>query len=527
MTLSSLLGKFSINDIKSACGSDWSLIQQTIPVNQKLDDKQNVIDVVLRLYGTSILEITDFRELFLRTLPESDLFDLANILKIKIDDKTSILIARLLASKPWGPSSKLLRTFKNIGFDESFLPFSKAKYKTTESIDVFEKPPELFEYQKEVMYELVKSIEKSADRVLVQLPTGSGKTRIMMEAIQKLASKNKSAYTVLWLAHSEELLEQAISTFKKVWSAKGTYSATIHRLYSHHNPNDLLFSNSIIFAGLQKISRLDLNDDLFKEIKKNVSLVVVDEAHKSLAETYERSISQLIDNNNAKLVGVTATPGRSYELSSENRNFAKFFNDNLITPDLGDDPIKTLQEMQILATVKRKVIGTDVDIPDIEINAKTLKKLGRIKERNNLLFDEIEHHANENRPTLVFSCSVEHSRLLATGLAQRGISAAYVDYTKSSASRRADIERFQRGDISVLINFGVLSTGFDAPEIQTLVIARPTTSLILYSQMIGRGLRGLRVGGNKEVIVVDVKDNFSAYGDLDAMYGHFSGYWKN
>ena len=95
-----------------------------------------------------------------------------------------------------------------------------------------------------------------------------------------------------------------------------------------------------------------------------------------------------------------------------------------------------------------------------------------------------------------------------------------------SSSRRDVINKFRNGDISVLINFGVLSTGFDAPEIQTLVIARPTTSLILYSQMIGRGLRGLKVGGNKEVTVIDVKDNFSAYGDLDEMYNHFSDYWR-
>jgi len=526
MNSDALLLKFNVSEIKSACGIDWPLIEQTLPEDQNLNDKDKVIDIVIKLYGTSILEIAEFRELFLRTLSDSELQVLASNLNIKSSNKTSIFIARLLASKPWGPSSKILRAFKEMGFDESFLPFSNAKLKTTESIDVFEKPPELFEYQKEVMYELVKSIEKSADRVLVQLPTGSGKTRIMMEAIQKLTTKNKSPYTVLWLAHSEELLEQAISTFKKVWSAKGTYSATIHRLYSHHNPNDLLFSNSIIFASLQKISRLDLDDNLFNELKNNISLVVVDEAHKSLAETYERSISQLIESNNAKLVGVTATPGRSYELSTENRDFAKFFNDNLITPDLGTDPIKTLQDMQILATVNRKVIGTDVDVEDLEINAKTLKKLGRMKDRNNLLFNEIQSHVKEKRPTLVFSCGVEHSRLLTTGLAQRGIKAAYVDYTKSPSSRRADIERFQNGEISVLINFGVLSTGFDAPQIQALIIARPTTSLILYSQMIGRGLRGLRVGGNKEVIVVDVKDNFSAYGDLDEMYGHFSGYWR-
>jgi len=526
MNLSVLLQKFQINEIQSACGSDWSLIKQTIPKSYKFDDIEVIVEFVLRLYGTSILEIVNFRELFLRTLPNSELADLSRDFKLNIDTNSPILVARVLAAKPWGPSSKLLRVFKRIGFDESYLPLYKDRFKATENIEVFEKPPELFDYQREVMDELVSSIDGSTDKVLVQLPTGSGKTRIMMEAIQELTSKSNDPYTVLWLAHSEELLEQAIETFKKVWSAKGTYSATIHRLYSHYNPNDLLFSNSVIFAGLQKISRLDNNDELFLEIKKNVSLVVVDEAHKSLAVTYERSISHLVEHNNAKLVGVTATPGRSYELSSENREFAKFFDDKLITPDLGEDPIKTLQDMEILATVKRKVIDTNINISDYEINAKTLKKLGRMKDRNNLLMEEIQVHAEENRPTLVFSCSIEHSRLLTTGLAYRGITAAYVDYTKSSSSRRTDIERFQKGEISVLINFGVLSTGFDAPEIQTLVIARPTTSLILYSQMIGRGLRGLRVGGNKEVTVVDVKDNFSAYGDLDLMYKHFSGYWK-
>ena len=527
MDHSLLLSKFSLNEIKSACGSDWNLIKQTLPEGGKLDNKEVVIKFLLRLYGTSILELSSFRELFLRSLNDNELKELAQNLNVKVSSDTPILIARVIAAKPWGPTSKLLKVFKKMGFDESYLPLFKERFKATEHIEVFETPPELFKYQKEVMSELISSLNDSNDRVLVQLPTGSGKTRIMMEAIQQLTINSDSPFTVLWLAHSEELLEQAISTFKKVWAAKGTYSATLHRLYGHYNPNDLLFSNSIIFAGLQKISRLKVDDELFLEIKNNISLVVVDEAHKSLANTYERSISQLIENNNAKLVGVTATPGRSYDISPENRDFAKFFNDNLITPDLGEDPIKTLQDMEILATVNRKVIDTNIDIPDYEISSTTLKTLGRMKARNILLMNEIQLHSNEKRPTLVFSCSVEHSRLLATGLAQRGVSAAYVDYTKSPSSRRADIERFQNGEISVLINFGVLSTGFDAPEIQALIIARPTSSLILYSQMIGRGLRGLRVGGNKEVIVVDVKDNFSAYGDLDAMYGHFSGYWKN
>ena len=173
-----------------------------------------------------------------------------------------------------------------------------------------------------------------------------------------------------------------------------------------------------------------------------------------------------------------------------------------------------------------KVVDTNISISDSELNKPTLKRLGRLRERNDLLMNEIELQAKSEKPTLVFSCSTEHSRLLTTGLVLRGISAAFIDYTKSASSRRTVIEKFRTGEISVLINYGILSTGFDAPEIQALVIARPTTSLILYSQMIGRGLRGPKVGGNKEVTVVDVKDNFTSYGDLDEMYNYFSGYWK-
>jgi superfamily II DNA or RNA helicase len=182
--------------------------------------------------------------------------------------------------------------------------------------------------------------------------------------------------------------------------------------------------------------------------------------------------------------------------------------------------------MGVLSVVSRRVLDTNVEISDYKMGDSTLKMLGRLKERNSIIINEIQKEVGLNKPTLVFSCGIEHSRLLTVGLAIKGIKSAFVDYTKSPSSRKIVIEQFKQGEIKVLINYGVLSTGFDAPEIQTLVIARPTTSLILYSQMIGRGLRGPKVGGNKEVTVIDVKDNFSAYGDLDVMYNHFSGYWR-
>ena len=88
------------------------------------------------------------------------------------------------------------------------------------------------------------------------------------------------------------------------------------------------------------------------------------------------------------------------------------------------------------------------------------------------------------------------------------------------------IDAFKRNRIQVLTNFGVLTTGFDAPNIDVVIIARPTTSIVLYSQMIGRGLRGAAVGGTESCEVIDIRDNFDAFGDLDEVYSHFEEYWE-
>jgi superfamily II DNA or RNA helicase len=523
--ISKLLCKSTIEDIRFACGEDWKLIKETSSNSLDITNKDNIVEVVLKLYDTSILEKIAFRELFLKTLSDDKVIELSRKLNIS-SDNSIITIVRSLAAKPWGSTSKLLKVFKEIGFDKSYLPIDANRFKSTENITVCRALPDLFEYQVEVIERILLQMQVANNKVLLQLPTGSGKTRIMMEAITEYISQESSCYSILWLAHSEELLEQAISSFKNVWSSKGDFSATLHRFYGQYSPNELLLPNSITFAGLQKLSRLDFDSDFFQELQRSVTHIVVDETHKVAAKTYERLVAQLRTNGRSTLIGVTATPGRNYSASSENRKFARFFNDNLITPNLGSDPIKKLQDMGVLSIVKRKAIDTGIDVTDNDLSLTTLKRLGRLKTRNNLLMDEIAIQVEKKRPTLVFSCSTEHSRLLATGLILRGISAAFVDYTKSSSSRRNIIDKFRKGEISVLINYGVLSTGFDAPEIQTLVIARPTTSLILYSQMIGRGLRGPRVGGNKEVTIIDVKDNFSSYGDLDEMYNHFSSYWR-
>src|SRR5262249_49602146 len=115
---------------------------------------------------------------------------------------------------------------------------------------------------------------------------------------------------------------------------------------------------------------------------------------------------------------------------------------------------------------------------------------------------------------------------LAVMTAIRGLRTGYLDYTMSRGARRRLVQSFREGHLDALFNFGVLSTGFDAPNVGCVVIARPTTSIVLYSQMVGRGLRGERVGGSVGFRLIDVRDNIQAFGELEDVYSHFSPYWQ-
>jgi superfamily II DNA or RNA helicase len=88
------------------------------------------------------------------------------------------------------------------------------------------------------------------------------------------------------------------------------------------------------------------------------------------------------------------------------------------------------------------------------------------------------------------------------------------------------IDDFKTGTVDVLTNYGVLSTGFDVPKVDVIFIVRPTASIVLYSQMIGRGLRGPAIGGTPYCRIVDVKDNIEGYEDADAVYEYFEEYWN-
>jgi len=157
-----------------------------------------------------------------------------------------------------------------------------------------------------------------------------------------------------------------------------------------------------------------------------------------------------------------------------------------------------------------------------------LRRLAEDEVRNVSIVREVQDLMRRHRRTLVFAATVEHALLLATVLSALGVAAKSVSGSTPTAERSRTIAWYKdpAPEHRVLTNFGVLTTGFDAPATSAAVIARPTKSLVLFSQMVGRATRGRRAGGNAEAEVVTVVDtSLPGFGDLAQAFTNWEDVW--
>ena len=168
-----------------------------------------------------------------------------------------------------------------------------------------------------------------------------------------------------------------------------------------------------------------------------------------------------------------------------------------------------------------------------EFRRETIKEIGRDRSRNSMIVREIKRlNGLGKRKILFFGCSVAHSRQIAMLLkVLYHMKVKYVDSKMDLDSRVNAIEQFRSGDLEVLCNFDVLTTGFDAPNIDCVFVGRPVKSTLLYTQMIGRGMRGTKSGGTESMLLVDVDDNFQLRQNYDVIavdlgWKIFKNFWK-
>ncbi len=383
----------------------------------------------------------------------------------------------------------------------------------------------------------MRSADKTLEnkqRLLIQLPTGTGKTRTAIELVIRLwNAPARAKYLVLWLAHSAELLEQSFSTFVKVWHEKGSCSLKSVRQYGQFKSLPTKYSPQLILATYQKLTSAFRNKtEWFEFLKENKLIIICDEAHKSAASRYREAIVGLLGES-CLLIGLTATPGRSSVDSHENAILSNFYRGTKIVPNLGSDPILELQKQGVLAQIEYVVTETHVDLENYlmdsdndDISPGALRGIGRIRLRNERICEVIEREVLKKKKLIVFACSIEHAKQLAVMLGMKGVPARYIDHTFTWRERQNVILDFQNSVVSVLLNYEILSTGFDAPNLDAVVLARPTMSPILYSQMIGRVLRGPRVGGTSKGYVYDFVDNLKQHHGIMNVHQQFESYWR-
>jgi len=400
----------------------------------------------------------------------------------------------------------------------------------------------LFPHQRVAARHVLQALDTEPNRVLLHMPTGSGKTRTAMCAICELLNRREPMLAV-WLAHSEELCEQAVEEFRAAWEVLGNRPVRAHRWWGPHelDPSDL--GDGMLVAGLSKAyAGARRSVELIGAIAGRVGLVVMDEAHQAIAPTYEHVLEMLTRAGTpTPLLGLTATPGRTWSDMDEDERLAEFFFQRKVTLQVEgyDSPVEYLIDEQYLARTRFESLNyesgielSDRDLRDLaeslEIPKRIMSALAEDEQRNLAIVHRIESMIRDHQRLLVFAASVDHALLLATVLRARGTTADAVTADTASEERARMISDYRSDDPQphVLVNYGVLTTGFDAPRTSGAIIARPTKSLVLYSQMVGRATRGKRAGGNKEAEVVTVVDTaLPGFASLAEAFNNWEDVW--
>ena len=361
---------------------------------------------------------------------------------------------------------------------------------------------ELRDYQREAVDGLYNYwASKAGDNPLIVAPTGSGKTAILAQIIKDAMSYPDTR--VLVVTHVKELLEQGANGLLKLYPEAdyGIYSAGLKQK---------VLNKPITFAGIQSVW------ERAYDMVPAPDLVLIDEAHllpKNTETRYNRFIADLkICNPDVKVVGLTATP---YRLDTGYLHKGKGAIFDGIAHDI---PISLLMDQGYLSPVISKGGIKQIDLTGVckrggEFIESELATAASDPELIESTVKEVVTLAKDRKSWLVFSSGVNHAHLLADEFDRHGIDAGVVTGSDSSSVRGKTIADFKSGKLQCLINVNVLTTGFDYPGVDCIVMCRSTMSCGLYIQCIGRGTRVAE--GKENTLVLDYGSNVERHGLLD------------
>ena len=327
----------------------------------------------------------------------------------------------------------------------------------------------LRDYQQEMKFRLFEEWELHRS-VMVQMPTGTGKTHLLAAIVREFLC---GSGTRVWIvAHRRELVEQIEETVSRYGMGRE--------------------DGSVRVMSIQWLSRNR------KIVNGQPDLIVIDEAHHALAETYRELWKSYPE---ARKLGMTATPCRL-----NRKGFTDLF-DTLITSwsiaeFIGKGWLSSFDYVSIRANSREQRLvdslkkrGADGDYQVKEMNAVLNRETG-IRQ----LYESVRRYA-AGKKGIVYAVSIAHARQIAAYYSLHGVESVAIDSRTPALERKEQVEDFRRGKISVLVNVDIFSEGFDCPDVEFVQLARPTLSLAKYLQQVGRGLR--KSGDKESCMLID------------------------
>ena len=354
---------------------------------------------------------------------------------------------------------------------------------------------ELRDYQRELLQQARTALSPRSVRAMMQLPTGGGKTII---ACHLLADWLQNGRKAVWLTHRKELADQTC----KVLTAAGI--PAMNDVQWNPGMAAPAMSSGVVILMAQTVSRRTASMSVWNKYDED-DLLVIDEAHHAAARGWERAMLQWP----GRIIGMTATPWRL----SKKEGFDHLFTELVCGPQTSN-----LQSAGwlcgahvLMPTPEQRILGGEVDRVSGEYTEYGIELANR--ERRDVMTAQVlrfwQQHARQ-RHTIIYAVSVDHAKNLAAVFNDADIPAAVMLGDTPLLERARLIDEFKNETLRVLVNVAVATEGFDLPDASCVVLARPTKSLALYLQMIGRGLRPKDNGG--DCVLLDLAANSMTHG---------------
>lgn len=316
----------------------------------------------------------------------------------------------------------------------------------------------LRDYQSETITKLRQSVSSGKRRPVVQAPTGAGKT-VMAAALVQMARRNNGR--IIFCVPAISLIDQTVERFE----ANGIDAEDIGVIQANHYRTNR--HAPVQVASIQTLTRRELDQ---------FDLAIIDECHVSFK--FYKTWFELESWENIPIIGLTATPWA--------KGMGKLWDDLIVCTTTAElIELGHLSDFKVFAPSHPDLSGVKTVLGDYD-----LKGLGQVMDAKPLVADIVSTWLEraEYRPTLCFAVNRLHAKHLQQQFAEAGIPTDYQDAHTEMAERKLIADRFQRGETKIVCNVGTLTTGIDW-DVRCVILARPTKSEILYTQIIGRGLR--------------------------------------